>query len=739
MSIVQCSNHHYYDDEKNNCCPLCGELSQKALGQDNQEELIAKTRELFTWKTDYSAQKMVAVKITSGDLPIKHFLWTGEITAYYNRINGSRDGGLQFDDDFFEETLVKLNENENLQIMELLCSIDFSQWKTSQRTIELVALGAAGFCPTETFECEFENGERFWFYPSYEDASGSQLHDLFRSVEEIVKPKWKEYHFSPLSETVLIEEQEHEERFCASCGSKLRENARFCSVCGKSMQENPGETSLLCPVCHGSFHQSDNYCPDCGVNVKYFTDIEKPQDEEELKEAVYAFEKLIEAHQKDEKDNWVLSKMLELLNFVPLFFAVEIDTSAILGDINPLSLKPGDTLTLQQNVKAKILTYTLVDTEVIPAFTKGAYADTSVMRFYPADYIDMLIGLNKPLVINLMQDYHFVVPVHYFEHMKQSIQQKMHLPESKVCPGCGITISPNDAENLNFCPQCGAQLESSLAEKTVQEDLSIGKIIGGRYEIMSVLPKRATGDKRYLLKDIYMQKLWETVEEPKSSFTLHLNSDTLKRLDYPGIPRIADMIEQDENIYLICEYIEGNTLFEIVKEYGAQPEYLVVNWAKQVAGVLDYLYHFSPIIIHRDIKPQLLVLHPSGKLYVTDFSIARVYNPSKPFDTMALGTVGYAAPEQYGNAQTDWRTDIFGLGMTLFHILTGVSPVKKDVKILPVRQYDAHISPGMEYIVEKCIQLDPNLRYQTPAQLLYDLEHITELPPKKGWFKRKRR
>lgn len=726
MRWIQCENGHFYDSDRAINCPHCDGTYQKMK--------MNETRKLFIWKADYSVQKMVAVKIRSGDLPIKHIIWKGDTIAYYNRINGSRDGGLQFDDDFFDETVIQLSADERAQIISLLCSIDFSKWKTAERTIELVALGADGFCPTETFECEFENGERFCFYPSYEDESGSQFHDLFHSVEEIVKPKWKEYHFSPPSETIFMKEPSHEERFCPNCGSHLTKTTALCPKCRKDIQRQIEGTQHLCPLCHGGYGLFDQYCPDCGVKVKYFIDIEKPQDEEELKDAVYAFEKFIEAHQKDEKDNWVLSKVLELLNYVPLFFAVEMDTSAILGDINPLSLKPGDTLTLQQNVKAKILTFTLVDTEVIPAFTKGEYADTSVMRFYPADYIDLLIGLNKPLVINLMQDYHFVVPVHYFEHMKQRVQQKTHLPESKVCPGCGITISPNDAEYLNFCPQCGAPLESSLTETPVQEDLNIGKTIGGRYEINSVLPKRATGDNRYLLKDIYTQKLWETVEEPKSSFTLHLNPDTLKRLDYPGIPRIADMIEQDENIYLICEYIEGNTLFEIVKEYGAQPEYLVVNWAKQVAGVLDYLYHFSPIIIHRDIKPQLLVLHPSGKLYVTDFSIARVYNPSKPFDTMALGTVGYAAPEQYGNAQTDWRTDIFGLGMTLFHILTGVSPVKKDVKILPVRQYDAHISPGMEYIVEKCIQLDPNLRYQTPAQLLYDLEHISQLPPKKGWF-----
>ena len=728
MSLIKCENGHFYDSDEFLNCPHCDGTYI--------EKMVEKTKRLFIWKDDYSVQKMVAVKITSGDLPIKNILWNGETVTYYNRINGSRDGGLQFDDDFFDETVIQLSADERAQIISLLCSINFSKWKTAERTIELVALGAAGFCPTDTFECEFESGEQFYCYPSYEDEFGSQLHNLFHSVEEIVKPKWKEYHFTPSSETILIAEPLQEEHFCTSCGSKLRENAQFCSACGKNTQGTQGETALFCPVCHGSFHPSDTYCPDCGVKVKYFTDVEKPQDEEGLKDAVYAFEKLIEAHQKDENDNWVLSKVLELLNFVPLFFAVEMDTSAILGDINPLSLKPGDTLTLQQNVKAKILTFTLVDTEVIPAFTKGEYADTSVMRFYPADYIDLLIGLNKPLVINLMQDYHFVVPVHYFEHMKHRDQQKTHLPESNVCSACGTIIPLNDFENLNFCPQCDAPLDSPLTEEPAQEDFNIGKTIGGRYKIISELQKRGVAYKRYFVQDSRLNKNWEAIEFPKGDFSLRLSPDILKRLDCFGIPRIVDIIEQGEKFYLLQTPVEGISLWDIVHEKGPQPESVVHSWGVQICRFLEYFYTFTPKIVHRDIKPQILFLDNNGYVHLTDLSIAMVCDER---DIETYGTLGFAAPEQFSVLPIDCRADIFGFGRTMLYLLIGVNPAQRGIEILPIRQYNDTLSKGMEYIVEKCIQLDPNLRYQTPAQLLYDLEHITELPPKKGWFKRKRR
>ena len=118
MRWIQCENGHFYDSDRAINCPHCDGTYQKMK--------MNETRKLFIWKADYSVQKMVAVKIRSGDLPIKHIIWKGDTIAYYNRINGSRDGGLQFDDDFFDETVIQLSADERAQIISLLCSIDFS-------------------------------------------------------------------------------------------------------------------------------------------------------------------------------------------------------------------------------------------------------------------------------------------------------------------------------------------------------------------------------------------------------------------------------------------------------------------------------------------------------------------------------------------------------------------------------------------------------------------------------------
>ena len=95
----------------------------------------------------------------------------------------------------------------------------------------------------------------------------------------------------------------------------------------------------------------------------------------------------------------------------------------------------------------------------------------------------------------------------------------------------------------------------------------------------------------------------------------------------------------------------------------------------------------------------------------------RTYKPGQLADTMALGTKGYAAPEQFGARQTDARTDIFGLGMTMHHLLTGVDPKVTNGQTLPIRQYNPALSRRLEHIVKKCIALDPEHRYPSMQKL----------------------
>ena len=176
------------------------------------------------------------------------------------------------------------------------------------------------------------------------------------------------------------------------------------------------------------------------------------------------------------------------------------------------------------------------------------------------------------------------------------------------------------------------------------------------------------------------------------------------------------------------DYIEGETLSKILREYGPQPEETVIEWAKQLCEVLDYLHTRQPAVIYRDMKPSNVMLKPDGKIKVIDFGIAREYKENNNSDTVSLRTRGYAAPEQFGGkGQTDARTDVYCLGVTLYHLVTGKSPCEEPYEIYPIRRWNPALSGGLEKIIIKCTRPDPKDRYQSCAQMLYDLNHYKEI------------
>ena len=124
------------------------------------------------------------------------------------------------------------------------------------------------------------------------------------------------------------------------------------------------------------------------------------------------------------------------------------------------------------------------------------------------------------------------------------------------------------------------------------------------------------------------------------------------------------------------------------------------------------------------MKPSNIMLQPDGSLKLIDFGIAREYKEASSGDTTYIGTKGYAAPEQFGRAQTDARTDIYALGVTMYHLVTGKSPYEPPYQFVPVRELDGKLSHGIEYILNKCVQPEPADRYQDVDKLLDDLDHI---------------
>lgn len=272
-----------------------------------------------------------------------------------------------------------------------------------------------------------------------------------------------------------------------------------------------------------------------------------------------------------------------------------------------------------------------------------------------------------------------------------------------------------------------------------------GTVIDGKYEILKEIGKGGMSVV-YLAMDNRLNKQWAIKVLQRQGIgknneviinTVPDDTELMKRLDHPSIPRIVDIIDrpEDAQIYIVMDYVEGESLDKILDEFGAQPQDLVIDWAKQICDTLAYLHSQKPPIIYRDMKPANIMLKPEGNIKLIDFGIAREYKEQNLADTTALGTRGYASPEHFGG-RTDARSDIYTLGMTMHHLLTGADPRPKTYEYIPIREYNPELSGGLEHIIDKCTAWDPEARYQNCNELMYDLEHYTEID---GHFKKKQK
>ena len=247
------------------------------------------------------------------------------------------------------------------------------------------------------------------------------------------------------------------------------------------------------------------------------------------------------------------------------------------------------------------------------------------------------------------------------------------------------------------------------------------------YEIKAIIGKGGMSTV-YLAEHKRLRTRWAVKEVRKQQgarFDFLAEANILKRLQHPMLPRIVDIFEDAASIYIVEDFVEGITLEDLLKRQGRVEEPLARQWLRELCGVLGYLHTQWPNpIIYRDMKPSNIMLQPDGSLKLIDFGIAREYKEASSGDTTYIGTKGYAAPEQFGRAQTDARTDIYALGVTMYHLVTGKSPYEPPYQFVPVRQLNPALSRGIEYILNKCVQPEPAGRYQSVDELLYDLDHI---------------
>ena len=266
--------------------------------------------------------------------------------------------------------------------------------------------------------------------------------------------------------------------------------------------------------------------------------------------------------------------------------------------------------------------------------------------------------------------------------------------------------------------------------------LEIGSVFDGKYKILQEIGHGGMSTV-YLALNERANKTWAIKEVRKSGSndnvvvdqSLVAEIEMLKRLNHPHIVNIVDVAESDNSYIIVMDYIEGKDLFSILKHNGPQSPELVIEWAKQLCDVLGYLHRQDPPIIYRDMKPANVMLKPDGNVVVVDFGTARTNKGGSNQDTTWLGTRGYAAPEQFGGqGETDARTDIYTLGTTMYHLVTGYSPADTNFVVYPVGQLvPALAGSGIEKIISKCCEPRREDRYQNCAELMEALLHVDDI------------
>lgn len=259
------------------------------------------------------------------------------------------------------------------------------------------------------------------------------------------------------------------------------------------------------------------------------------------------------------------------------------------------------------------------------------------------------------------------------------------------------------------------------------------EIIDSKYEILKLLNTGGMNSAIYLALDKKLNRQWAIKKVRKSSSQttsmLMAEASIMKNLDHPMLPRIVSIEEDPKFFYIIMDFVQGENLKTVVTSSGPQAQDTVVSWGVKLCDVLTYLHGKG--IVYRDMKPANIMLSPDGNIKLIDFGIAREYKENASEDTTALGTEGYAAPEQYeGKGQTDARTDVYGMGITLFQLLTGVNPSSYQENIFSIRLQNPNLSSGLDKIILKCTNKDPKKRYQSTEELKKALLNYRKLDDK---------
>ena len=279
--------------------------------------------------------------------------------------------------------------------------------------------------------------------------------------------------------------------------------------------------------------------------------------------------------------------------------------------------------------------------------------------------------------------------------------------------------------------------------------LAAGQILQDRYRFVSLLGRGGMGA---------VYRAWDTrlnapvaLKEmvPQANLDPHLlaqlrwqfqqEATVLAHLRHAHLVRVTDFFEEAGNAYLVMNFVEGESLADCLKREGALAEKQVLAWAEQLLDALAYCH--SQGVLHRDVKPQNVIICPDGRAMLVDFGLAKLWDPHDSRTQTAMrgmGTPEYAPPEQYdvGVGHTDHRSDVYSLGATLYHALAGRPPptatqrIVNPAALVPLRALNPWVSPYVETALMRALELQPEARFQSAAEMSGALKgrlHVTPL------------
>lgn len=263
----------------------------------------------------------------------------------------------------------------------------------------------------------------------------------------------------------------------------------------------------------------------------------------------------------------------------------------------------------------------------------------------------------------------------------------------------------------------------------------VRKIGGGGMGAVYLAHDRNLGGVERAVKEMIQSSI-EEEQQKKAIEDFKRESMILSSLDHPSIPAIYDYFfdEAECRFYLVMKYINGGDLASILRETpgGRIDEKTVTEWALQIIDVLSYLHTLPATIVYRDLKPSNIMLdHRSGRVMIIDFGIARSIDQGREQGVTAVGTMGYAPPELFsGNVEP--RSDIYSLGSTMFHLLTGADPQNNPLLIFDFqknprpRQINPQLSDQMERILMRSVEYSADARFSSAAEMQQILEQHLE-------------